>query len=352
MQNIQASQPQKPQAQARMRPTAPPDAAGQETAGVCQKGAAAGDAFAALLTGAASGEPAQQGAVPPTAAQQTPAQQTKDPENPPAAAEAAMAQPVGPVAALAAGVVPLILWQAAPAQMEAGATLKTASVTGAAKGAMAATNPAGGDAAALSPETPGEHATPPSELAGAKPAATAMAAHAALAQFTPDLGLLPAAAPSQAHAGLGASLAPDSAASPPTGAAVRLDSVPLAISAQVQEGMRRFEIRLDPAELGRVDIRLDVDADGTVRAHLIVERPGALQHLQQDAPRLEQALASAGTALEPGGLSFSLKQDHPGAATHDGRQNVAGTGEPSAETKAMLPAPRRLAVSTHLDLFA
>lgn len=144
-----------------------------------------------------------------------------------------------------------------------------------------------------------------------------------------------------------------SVASPATqGAAVPLDAIPFAIAAQVHEGTRRFEIRLDPAELGRVDIRLDIDADGSVRAHLIVERPGTLQNLQQDAPKLEQALASAGASLDQGGLSFSLKQEQPGTPPHHARRTDQDTGNAASEPRSSLPAPRSLTLRAHLDLLA
>ena len=117
--------------------------------------------------------------------------------------------------------------------------------------------------------------------------------------------------------------------------------------------MRRFEIRLDPADLGRIDIRLDVDADGSVRTHLIVERPGTLQQLQQDAPRLEQALNAAGAQAERGSVSFSLKQEHPDGHDRSGPHPPAES-HIDAEPQALiaLPPPRALLASARLDLLA
>ena len=75
----------------------------------------------------------------------------------------------------------------------------------------------------------------------------------------------------------------------------------------MQNGNRRFEIRLDPPELGRVEIRMDVTRDGQVTTHLVVERSETLDLLQRDARALERALQNAGLDTSEGGLKFSLK---------------------------------------------
>ncbi len=74
-------------------------------------------------------------------------------------------------------------------------------------------------------------------------------------------------------------------------------------------GSKRFEIRLDPPELGRIDVRLDVDTNGKVTSRLIVERTETLDLLRRDAPQLERALQHAGLNTE-GGLEFSLRDQN------------------------------------------
>ena len=76
--------------------------------------------------------------------------------------------------------------------------------------------------------------------------------------------------------------------------AVPLSGLALEIAASAQSGKSRFEIRLDPAELGRIDVRIDVDRNGQVTSHLTVERPETLSMLRQDAPQLQRALEDAG----------------------------------------------------------
>lgn len=116
----------------------------------------------------------------------------------------------------------------------------------------------------------------------------------------------------------------------PSAAGPRMDADALAqlahgFARRVQGGATRFELRLDPAELGKIDVKLDIDAEGRARAAIAVERPEALTELQRNARALERALADAGVSLEEDGLSFSLNE---GAERGDddaaGRDDVGG----------------------------
>ena len=69
---------------------------------------------------------------------------------------------------------------------------------------------------------------------------------------------------------------------------------------QVHQGQSRFTIRLDPPELGRVDVKMHVDATGNVNARLTVERSETLDMFQRDRGSLEKALARpASTPARP-----------------------------------------------------
>lgn len=90
-------------------------------------------------------------------------------------------------------------------------------------------------------------------------------------------------------------------------APVPLSGLAMEIAASVRSGNSRFEIRLDPAELGRIDVRIDVDRNGQVTSHLTVEKPETLSMLRQDAPQLQRALTDAGLSTGDSGLQFSLR---------------------------------------------
>jgi flagellar hook-length control protein FliK len=80
-----------------------------------------------------------------------------------------------------------------------------------------------------------------------------------------------------------------------------------AIAAKSAAGTKTFDIRMDPPELGRVDVHLSVDSDGKVQASLHAEHPQTLALLQRDSQNLERALKDAGLNLSHNSLNFSLK---------------------------------------------
>jgi flagellar hook-length control protein FliK len=90
-------------------------------------------------------------------------------------------------------------------------------------------------------------------------------------------------------------------------APVPLNGVAVAIAGKALEGKNRFEIRLDPPELGRIEVRLDVDTDGRVTSHLIAHRAETLDLLRRDAAGLQRALEDAGLKTTDNGLQFSLR---------------------------------------------
>ncbi|MBD8876030.1 flagellar hook-length control protein FliK [Roseibium polysiphoniae] len=82
-----------------------------------------------------------------------------------------------------------------------------------------------------------------------------------------------------------------------------------AIARNLQDGHTRFQMRFDPPELGRVDVNMKMAADGSVQAHLIVERPETLDMFMRDQRSLERALEAAGLNADSESLQFSLKQE-------------------------------------------
>lgn len=153
----------------------------------------------------------------------------------------------------------------------------------------------------------------------------------AVAKSGPELAQNPGSAP--VHSAMPAqSTAAASAAAAAAPAQTPTTTVPVAglaveIAAQSSAGRSRFEIRLDPPELGRIDVRLEIDNEGHVKSRLIVERAETLDMLRRDAPQLERALQQAGLKTADNALEFSLRQQTP---QHDdeGRQNTGRLAVP------------------------
>jgi flagellar hook-length control protein FliK len=110
-------------------------------------------------------------------------------------------------------------------------------------------------------------------------------------------------------------------------AAPELNQLALSIASKSLEGAKQFDIRLDPAELGRVDVRLSVDGSGTAQAHLAAERPETLALLQNNAGTLSRALQDSGVQVASNGLQFSLKGQERQA---DGQQRAPSRSRSSA----------------------
>ena len=158
--------------------------------------------------------------------------------------------------------------------------------------------------------------------AAAEPGAAASTTAPSPAQSAPapDLsqtfGLFAAASP----VGAGASAAGVTPAS--SAPAVPISGLAVEIIAQARDGKNRFEIRLDPPELGRIDVHLAVDRDGNVSSRLVVDRSETLDLLRRDAPTLERALENAGLKTAQQGLEFSLRDQ---GGRHQPYASEAGT---------------------------
>jgi flagellar hook-length control protein FliK len=86
-----------------------------------------------------------------------------------------------------------------------------------------------------------------------------------------------------------------------------IDLLGVTIAAKSADGIKHFDIRLDPPELGRVQVHLSLDDSGKAQASLVVDKPQTLELLQRDAGNLTRSLNDAGVSLSNNGLNFSLR---------------------------------------------
>lgn len=72
---------------------------------------------------------------------------------------------------------------------------------------------------------------------------------------------------------------------------------------------KNLTIKLDPPDLGRVEIRMEFSRDKIAKVHLAVEKQETYLMLQRDAHVLDKTLQEIGMDADGGGLSLELAQD-------------------------------------------
>jgi flagellar hook-length control protein FliK len=102
---------------------------------------------------------------------------------------------------------------------------------------------------------------------------------------------------------------------------VALGNVPIEIGMKSLSGINHFEIRLAPNDLGGIEVRLQIDEDGRVKAHLTVDRPETLGFLQRDTGQLQQSLEQAGLKTGSGSIAMTLRDPNADSGTGQNRQN-------------------------------
>lgn len=107
------------------------------------------------------------------------------------------------------------------------------------------------------------------------------------------------------------------------------DQIAVQIQRAAGTGSDRIQIQLKPAELGRVEVRLEMAHDGRMTAVVTAERAETLDLLRQDARQLLQTLNDAGLKADQQSLSFNLRGDQGAGDRGDahGRASDDAPGE-------------------------
>ncbi|GLQ16159.1 hypothetical protein GCM10007879_04080 [Maritalea porphyrae] len=126
---------------------------------------------------------------------------------------------------------------------------------------------------------------------------------------------------------------------------VNIPGVAFEIVRQFRAGMQRFEVRLDPPEMGRIDVRMEVEGNN-VTARMVVERAETLDLLQRDARALERALQQAGLNAERANLQFSLKQDGQNSSPNFENGGRDNDGSKTANSDQQLEDETQLGTTT------
>jgi flagellar hook-length control protein FliK len=165
--------------------------------------------------------------------------------------------------------------------------------------------------AAPSTQTVGVSAAPTSVSVNATPspppqnvpaASTAQSAALPAIELTAQVpAALPETTAPSAPSDLAAAASPSHASSPAAQLAPALVQ-----AGHAPDGAQRLTVRLDPPELGHVQVRIDRPAEAAARVEITVEKPETLTLLLRDQPQLQHALDLAGVPAEGRSVTFHI----------------------------------------------
>ncbi len=95
------------------------------------------------------------------------------------------------------------------------------------------------------------------------------------------------------------------------------EQVHVAITQAASDGLDRITIQLDPVDLGRVEIKMNVTKEGQTQIYFMVDKPETFDSLSRDARTLERSLQEAGIKADTGSMQFNLRQQ-PQPQLHSG----------------------------------
>lgn len=107
----------------------------------------------------------------------------------------------------------------------------------------------------------------------------------------------------------------------------------------------RFDMELNPVELGRVDVRLDIDAEGRLAARLAFDNPAAALDLRGRVDDLRRELQQAGFQLADDAFSFTDRGGSGGGGDFDA-DDARRTHARSAEAADQVDAAAQPALRT------
>ncbi|MEX0694756.1 MAG: flagellar hook-length control protein FliK, partial [Rhodospirillales bacterium] len=106
------------------------------------------------------------------------------------------------------------------------------------------------------------------------------------------------------------------------------EQISVKITKALQAGTDKISIQLKPAELGRVDVKLEMTHDGRVMTVVTAEKQDTLDLLRRDSSELQKALADAG--LQSGDMQFNLKGQDKQTAEGD-NADMQGAADKAAD---------------------
>lgn len=317
----------------------------------------------AQVLAAASGDAVPQAAMvegdDPSAAPTAPAEPEGRPERVRATGSAAIASDAGPAIAadpvVASMVDPMIAASALQPAKDGGEAFATPAAVK--RGAVTAAESLSANRAAEAGPARASDPTAP-DLSGPDLAAPDLSGQAPVASDAVAPGSAPAAGTAFA-----AGLAVDGPAAPagvPDAPVVAARAgrmghdMGVAIARHVAiGGGETIAIRLDPADMGRIEVRLSFNDGGALQAVVAADNPASLDLLRRESPELVRALADAGVSADAGSFRFDTRSGGQGGQSQ--HRHPAFRAQPDrmpVEEDAVAAAYQPLRTRGRVDLMA
>ena len=128
------------------------------------------------------------------------------------------------------------------------------------------------------------------------------------------------------------------------------EQVSVQIQTAVKSGADRISIQLNPTELGKIEVKMELGDDGQLRAVISAERPETLELLQKDARGLEKSLQDAGLKTDMNSLAFQKGGNDRGPGTEGRLAGPSINGPAAAEESAEATQTRTSLHDGSLDI--
>lgn len=99
-----------------------------------------------------------------------------------------------------------------------------------------------------------------------------------------------------------------------------VEQVLLKIRSTPGQAEKHYEIHLDPADLGKIDVQMEVDGAGRTQISVIADKRETLEMLQRDRVSLEKSLNDLGLKADAGSMQFNLREQGKGQSFADMQQ--------------------------------
>jgi flagellar hook-length control protein FliK len=117
-------------------------------------------------------------------------------------------------------------------------------------------------------------------------------------------------------------------------------------------GSQSISVRLDPAELGRMDIRMEYKKGEPLKVHLVVEKGDTLNMFKREQHILENALNQAGIKSDNMSLSFELNHNaFQNAMNHNNSHNNSNFGQSANANNSSLNELNQDVIQTTPDIY-